>query len=155
MLVSMLFSNRNLHGPVDAAKTVAILTRGGRYLSASAYMVIGHGRTPVRPDRLAGFATVLGIPPGDLAAITGVGLSAEMLGDDPLATEMAELIWGLRRLSAAQAKHVLHEARAMLVPVPVDAPGGNGTGSITSTASGGARRALARNEGNRRAGVGR
>jgi hypothetical protein len=34
----------------------------------------------------------------------------------------AELIWRLRRLSAAQAGHVLDEAESMLVPVPEDAP---------------------------------
>jgi hypothetical protein len=122
MLVSMLLHNRNLQGPVAAAKTVTIVTRGGMYLSASTYMVIGHGRTSVRPERLAGFATVLGIPAGDLAAITGIDLSGQPHRDDPLASEMADLIWNLRRLSAVQAKRVLREARAMLVPVPGDAP---------------------------------
>jgi hypothetical protein len=37
---------------------------------------------------------------------------------------MAELIWNLRRLSAAQAKHVLHEAKARLVVAPDHATGG-------------------------------
>ena len=122
MLVSMLFSNRNLHSPTDAAKTVATLTRGRMYLSAATYMVIGHGRTSVRPDWVTGFATALGIPAGDLAAITGIEASGEPVRTDPLASEVAELIWNLRRLSATQAKHVLHEANAMLVAIPDDAP---------------------------------
>ena len=122
MLVSMLCSNRNLDSPTNAAKAVLMLTRGRMYLSAATYLVIGHGRTAVRSDWLAGFASALGIPAGDLAAITGIDLPGEPLRDDPLAFEMAGLIWNLRRLSAAQAKHVLDEANAMLVVVPDDAP---------------------------------
>jgi hypothetical protein len=122
MLISMLCGNRNLRSPSDAAWVVGLLTRGRMYLSASTYLVIGHGRTPVRPRWVADFAAVLGIPAGDLAAITGIALPGEPLRDDPLASEMAELIWNARRLSAAQARHVHDEANAMLVAVPDDAP---------------------------------
>lgn len=117
MLLSMLCGNRNLH-PLDAAKTVAMLSRGRMYLSASTYLRIGHGRTPVRPEWLAGFAAVMGIPVGDLAAVTGIGLPGGPVRDHLLAPEMAELIWNLRRLSAAHARHLHDEAKAMLVPIP-------------------------------------
>jgi hypothetical protein len=120
MLVSMLCGNRNLHAPGNAAKTVAMLTRGRMYLSAATYPMIGYGRARLHSDWVVGFATTLSIPAGDLAALTGIESPDEPLRDDPLASEMAELIWDFRRLSAAQAKHVLDEARAMLVVVPDD-----------------------------------
>ena len=122
MLISMLCHNRNLRSPSDAAWIVGMFSRGRMYLSASTYLVIGHGRTSVRPRWVPDLAAVLGIPAGDLAAITGIDPPDKHLRDDPLASEMAELIWNLRRLSAAQAKHMHDEARAMLVAVPDDAP---------------------------------
>jgi hypothetical protein len=122
MLLGMLCDNRNLHSPVAAAKTVTTLTQGRVYLAASTYAGIGSGRVAVRPEWVSGFATTLGISADDLAVITGIGLPDTPPPDDPLAGEMAELIWKFRRLSAAQAEHVSGEAKAMLVVVPEDGP---------------------------------
>jgi hypothetical protein len=121
MLVTMLCANRNLHSPVAAAKTLALLTRGRMYLAASTIHSIAGGRAPLRPTWLAGFATTLGIPAADLAAITGTDLSEPPLPDDPPAAEMAELLWDCRRLTASQIERVRAEAEAMLVAVPNDA----------------------------------
>jgi hypothetical protein len=120
MLVSMLCDNRNLHCSTNLAKTIAMLTRGRMYLSAPTYVAIGRARSFLRSDLVVGFATALGIAAGDLAAVIGVELPDEPLRDDPLASEMAQLIWDFRRLSAAQAAHVLDEAEAMLEVVPDD-----------------------------------
>ncbi|MFH9967863.1 hypothetical protein ACH4PR_42030 [Streptomyces mirabilis] len=122
MLVNLLCGNRNLHSLTAVAKTVALLTDGRVYLAASTISGIGRGRVPLTPDRVAGFATALGIQAGDLAAITGVELREPSRPDDPLAAEMAGLLWNCRRLTRAQVGHVRDEAESMLVAVPDDAP---------------------------------
>lgn len=123
MLANLLCGNRNLHSPTAAAKTLALLTEGRVYLAASTISGIGRGRVPLTPDRVAGFATALGIPAGDLAAITGVELREPSRPDEPLAAEMARLLWNCRRLTMAQAGRVRDEAESMLVAVPDDASG--------------------------------
>ncbi|KAB8186975.1 hypothetical protein FH608_046680 [Nonomuraea phyllanthi] len=121
MLVTMLCINRNLHSPVAAAKILALLTQGRVYLSPSTLHSIAAGRAPLNPIWLAGFATTLGIPAGDLAAVTRVDLSEAVLSHDPLAAEMATLLWGCRRLTAHQIERVCTEAEAMLLAVPDNA----------------------------------
>ncbi|MFF4257509.1 helix-turn-helix domain-containing protein [Streptomyces sp. NPDC001663] len=71
MLANLLCTNRNLHSLTAAAKTLAVLTEGRVYLAASTISGIGRGRVPLTPDLVAGFATALGIPRGDLAASRG------------------------------------------------------------------------------------
>lgn len=122
MLLSLLCSNRNLHSPAAAATTVASLTHGHMYLSASTYMGIAHGHVRLRPEWVLHIATVLGIPAGDLAAITGIDIGDARVSDSSLAAEMAEMIWNLRRLSAPQARKVREQAESMLVIVPEDGP---------------------------------
>lgn len=123
MLLTMLCANRNLHSLIAAAKTLHLLTRGRMYLAGSTYARIAAGATPLRPDWVGGFATALGIPAADLAAITGTDLSEATPPEDPPAAEMAELLWDCRRLRVSQIEHVCAEAGAMLVPVPDDASG--------------------------------
>jgi hypothetical protein len=124
MLVTLLCANRNLHSPSAAARILGDL--GGVYLAASTINSIGGGRVPLKPIWLVGFATTLGVPAADLAAITDIDISdldisAVVPPDDPLAAEMAELLWTSRRLSVSQVEHVRAEAEAMLVAVPEDA----------------------------------
>jgi hypothetical protein len=121
MLANLLCGNRNLLSPTAAAKTLALLTDGRVYLAASTISGIGRGRVPLTPDRVTGFATALGISAGDLGAITGVEVTEPSRPDDPLAAEMAGLLWNCRRLTAAQAECVRDEAKSMLVAVPDDA----------------------------------
>lgn len=73
MLGNMLYGNRNLDQG-GAAEVIACLTNGRMYVSPSTVVMIGAGRLELTADRLAGFATVLGVPAGDLAAITGIDL---------------------------------------------------------------------------------
>nr|WTB31734.1 hypothetical protein OG781_21590 [Streptomyces sp. NBC_00830] len=85
----------------------------GRYWSASTYGIVGAGRKALTPDLVADFGTVLGIPVGDLAALTGTTLSEEPQNPEPVAADMAELIWDLRRLTANQVRHVSEAAASM------------------------------------------
>lgn len=118
MLVTMLCSNRNLHSPIAAAKTVALVTRGHMYLSGATYHVIGSGRAALSPAWLNGFATVLGIAADDLSAITGIECADVPARDEPATAETADLLWKLRRVTAAQAQHVHQHVASMLVPIP-------------------------------------
>ncbi|MGY4741314.1 hypothetical protein [Streptomyces sp. ATMOS53] len=122
MLANLLCGNRNLQSPTAAAKILALLTEGRVYLAASTISGIGRNRVPLTPDRVAAFATALGIRAGDLAAIACVELREPSQPDDPLVTEMAGLLWNCRRLTTAQVGHVRDEARSMLAAVPDDAP---------------------------------
>ncbi|MFD7283935.1 hypothetical protein ACFV80_44880 [Streptomyces sp. NPDC059862] len=121
LLVNLLCGNRNLYSLSAAAKALALLTDGRVYLAASTIHGIGRGRVPLTPERVAGFATTLGISPGDLAAITSVELPQPSWPDDPLTAEMARLLWNCRHLTAAQAEHAYDEVKSMLVAVPDDA----------------------------------
>ena len=99
ILVNLLCDNRNLHSVTAAAKTLAVVTDGRVFLAASTIHGIGRGRVPLTPTLVAGFATTLGIAADDLAAMSGVGLPDPSWPDDPLATEMAGLLWKCRRLT--------------------------------------------------------
>lgn len=110
VLVRML-GNRNLDwsGGVWA---LGLLTRH-LYLSAATIGMVGHGRKELTPDLLVGFATVLGIPADDLAAITGIEPAGDISPPNPAAAEVAELIWEVRRLTADQVRQVCDEAESM------------------------------------------
>ncbi|MGK5554749.1 hypothetical protein ACSNOI_24340 [Actinomadura kijaniata] len=118
MLVTMLCANRNLHSPVEAVHVLARVTRGRMYVAASVLRSLTAGRTALRPAWLAGFATVLGVPVADLAAITGIAPPEQLPPNDPAATDAAELLWACRRLTTSQVEQVHRQADAMLVEVP-------------------------------------
>ncbi|MFI2372302.1 hypothetical protein [Streptomyces sp. NPDC018833] len=121
-LVNLLCGNRLQNSVPSAAKALALLTRGRVHLAASTINGIGQGRVPLTPELVTGFAVTLGMPPSDLAAVTGVDLSEPSWPADPLAEEMAGLLWNCRRLTADQAQHAYDAANSMLVAVPEDAP---------------------------------
>lgn len=110
MLVN-LCGNRNLHTLPATAKTLALLTDGRVYLASSTISSIGRGRVPLTPKLMAGFATVLGIPVGDLAAMTGLESAEPPPPQDSLSAELAELLWSCRRLTLSQLKSICDEAR--------------------------------------------
>ncbi|MEU7436079.1 hypothetical protein AB0B07_35360 [Streptomyces sioyaensis] len=109
LLVRML-RYRNLDW-MGMARTYLFLT--GRYWSASTYGMVGAGRKELTPDLVADFGTVLGIPAGDLAALTGITLCERPRTHEPAAVEMAELIWDMRRLTADQVRHTSEAAASM------------------------------------------
>ncbi len=110
MLVRLL-GNRNLDW-TGAVWALAHLTSGSVYLSASSIGMVGHGRKELTPDLLAGFATLLGIPADELAAITGLE-PADIPPKNPAADDVAELIWEVRRLTADQVRQVCDKAKSM------------------------------------------
>ncbi|MGW7612952.1 hypothetical protein ACWGKW_38055 [Streptomyces sp. NPDC054766] len=109
LLVRML-RYRNLDW-MGMARTFHFLT--GRYWSASTYGMVGAGRKQLAPDLVADFGTLLGIPVGDLTALTGITPSEEPHTQEPAAADMAELIWDLRRLTTDQVLQTSEAAASM------------------------------------------
>jgi hypothetical protein len=83
------------------------------YLSAATIGMVGHGRKELTPDLFAGFAVVLGIAADDLSAITGIERADDIPPRIPAATDVAELIWKVRRLTAGQMRQVCDKAESM------------------------------------------
>ncbi|WCD91016.1 hypothetical protein KPP03845_107445 [Streptomyces xanthophaeus] len=107
VLMGML-GNRNLNWTASA-KTLYHLT--GRLLAAATIGAIGHGRKEVTPDLLADFATLLGVPAHDLAALTGIEPLDQTPPQNPAAANVAELIWDIRHLTADQVQHISDKAK--------------------------------------------
>ena len=120
MLGNMLYGNRNL-GWSGAARALACCSNGRMYVSLSTIGQIVGGRVPLTGERLAGLGTLLDLPAGDLAAITGIPLPDGSSHPDPAAADMAALLWGIRRLTAGQVRDVRDRAGAMRSEIPDDA----------------------------------
>ncbi|WP_051740645.1 hypothetical protein [Streptomyces xylophagus] len=109
VLVRMV-RNRNLSW-TGMARTFLCLT--GRYWAASTYGAVGNGRKELTPDLLVDFATVLGVPADTLSVLTGVDLPDGTLQANPVAVDVAQLLWDVRRLTVDQMREVSDAARAM------------------------------------------
>lgn len=107
-IIVRMLHNRNLRW-LNAAKVLFCLARIGPF-SPATIGAVGHGRKELSPELLVGFATVLAVPAGDLAALTGVELTHACPPADPAATDVARLIWDMRRLSASQIRQVREAA---------------------------------------------
>jgi hypothetical protein len=108
-LLLRMARNRNLGLPA-LARTLLVTT--GRYWSAATYGTVGRGRTPLTPDLLAGFAAVLDVSAGDLAALTGVTPS-DTPAPRPAVADVARLLWDVRRLTAGQLRQVCESADSL------------------------------------------
>jgi hypothetical protein len=108
-IVVRMLRNRNL----DWSRSATILFRltGLGPLAASTIGAIGHGRKELTPELLVGFATVLAIPVDDFAALTGIEVAYDASALNPAATEVAELIWDVRRLAVDQVRQVCDAAK--------------------------------------------
>lgn len=109
VLLRML-RNRNLDW-VSAAK-VLYLVGGAHPMSGSTVGMLGSGRKEMTPGLLIGFAAVLGMDAGDLAAMGGIELPSEELPVHPCAPELAELIWEARRLTHEQVRHLVNQVKS-------------------------------------------
>ncbi|MGW0663772.1 hypothetical protein [Streptodolium elevatio] len=98
------------------ARLLAVVTP--TCLSASTYGVIGGGRKELTPRLVTDFAALLGVDARELAALTSVHLAEEPPPPAPEAVDAAALLWEVRRLSEAQARHVSELARSMRGPSP-------------------------------------
>jgi hypothetical protein len=119
-LLINLCGNRNLHSLPATAKSLALLTDGQVYLASSTISAIGRGRAPVTSKLVAGFAVTLGIPVGVLAAIIGCEPAGLSVALESTATELADLLWNCRRLTATQAAAIYDEAKSMQGSTPGD-----------------------------------
>lgn len=126
-LLINLCGNRNLRTLPATAGTLMRLTEERVYLASSTINSIGRGRVPLTSKLIAGFATILGISTGDLAAITGVESVESPLPQDSPAAELAGLLWDCRRLTMAQVKSICDEAKLMLLSVSDDSAEESGT----------------------------
>jgi hypothetical protein len=108
MVVSML-RNRNLDWSASAEILFSLAGTGP--LSASTVGAIGHGRVELSRELLVSFGTVLAIPVDDLAALAGIELAHGTPPVDPAATDVAELIWDVRRLDLGQVEQVRDAAK--------------------------------------------
>lgn len=109
-MITRMLHIRNLHW-LGAATALACVTNGQVYLSAATIGTVGRGGKELTPDLMVAYASVLGVPVGDLAALAGVELPD--VAPNPVAAEMAELIWDVRRLTADQVQQVSAEAKSM------------------------------------------
>ncbi|SBT42075.1 hypothetical protein [Micromonospora auratinigra] len=102
-----LLRNRNI-GPYSPK--VLYLIGDGPVVSHSTMAMLGPGRTRLTPRYVTAFATVLGIPEDDLAAVAGVpAATAPRRHRDHV--ELARLAWDARRLDSEQLSEVLDVAR--------------------------------------------
>jgi hypothetical protein len=120
LVANMLYANRNLPGS-RAAPILASFSNGRRYVSAVTVVQVGGGKIELTPDWLADLSTLIDIPAGDLAAITGIPLPDGSPPEDPAAVDTAALLWDVRHLSGEQLWQLCVRAEDMRYALPADA----------------------------------
>ncbi|OKI63422.1 hypothetical protein A6A27_26775 [Micromonospora sp. CB01531] len=104
-----LLRNRNV-GPYSPK--VLYFIGDGPMVSCSTMAMLGPGRTRLTPQYVTAFATVLGIPDDDLAAVAGVAAAT-----DPRLprnhVELARVAWDARQLTGEQLSEVFDLARSL------------------------------------------
>ncbi len=109
-LLLRLLRNRNIR-----SRTARILNAvgAGPYVSEAPVLGLGRGTVVITPQYVTAFAHLLGYPPGDLVALTGVGPVIEDARVHPASTEIAALAWQARRLDNEQLSTVLAAAQSI------------------------------------------
>ncbi|AEV84816.1 hypothetical protein ACWT_3793 [Actinoplanes sp. SE50] len=101
-----LLRNRNIR---PYSPKVLYFIGNGPIVSHSTMAMLGPGRTKLTPQYVTAFATVLGIPADELAAVTGVAAAVDPMLHGNHA-ELAELAWAARRLDGNQLAEALELA---------------------------------------------
>ncbi|MFF1908044.1 hypothetical protein [Kitasatospora sp. NPDC058218] len=109
-LLMRMVASRNL-GWTGTAKIFHQLT--GRYWMSDAYGRIASGAQEPTPELVADFATVLGLPAGDLAALLGMPLPSQLPRPDDAVADAALLLRDLRRLGVEQLREAEDLARRL------------------------------------------
>ncbi|GIF52066.1 hypothetical protein Afe04nite_66050 [Asanoa ferruginea] len=107
-LLLRLLRNRNIR---PTARILAEIG-DGPYVSDSTVAMLGRGKVVITARYVTAFAHLLGIAPGDLVALTGVGPVRGDARVHPASTEIAALAWQARRLSSEQLSEVMDAAQA-------------------------------------------
>ncbi|GIJ46051.1 hypothetical protein Val02_29370 [Virgisporangium aliadipatigenens] len=116
-----LLANRNIK---PGCPDVLMAIGDGPYVAASTIYHLGTGRTVLTRQYVTAFAYVLGIPPGDLAAIVGVGPPDERARAHPDHAALARLAWDARWLDNTQLSQVMKAASTPLRDEPGAGPAG-------------------------------
>ncbi|MDQ0364026.1 hypothetical protein [Catenuloplanes indicus] len=109
-LLLRLLRNRNIR-PYNARILAEI--GDGPHVSDATVAGLGSGRVVVTPQYVTAFAHLLGYPPADMVALTGIGPVVEDARAHPAAAEIAALTWHARQLNSEQLSTVIAAARSM------------------------------------------
>ncbi|MFC7761542.1 hypothetical protein ACFQY4_28480 [Catellatospora bangladeshensis] len=120
-LLIRLLKNRNIRPNARLLMEIG----DGPYVADSTIGMLGPGRVAVTPRYVTAFAYLLGYPPAEMVALTGVGPVDEEAKPHPASAELAALAWQARRLSSDQLSHLvdLLEDTRRLRPSAVSADG--------------------------------
>jgi hypothetical protein len=106
-----LLENRNIH---TANAALLLLVGDGPYVSDPTVTAVCRGASALSPHYVTGFANLLGIPAGDLAAVTGVGPPVDTgHRPHPQRAELAALAWDARRLTSDQVRQARNFAQEL------------------------------------------
>jgi hypothetical protein len=103
-MLMRLLQNRN----IGRHRALLLFVIGdGPCVSEPTITALGRGAVMLTPEYVAGFAHVLGIPAGDLAALTGVGPPTNPPWPHPHRAELAQIAWDARRLDNEQLSRTM------------------------------------------------
>ncbi len=124
-LLVRLLKNRNIRPNARLLMEIG----DGPYVADSTIGMLGPGRVAVTPRYVTAFAYLLGYPPREMVALTGVGPVDEDAMPHPASAELAALAWHARRLSSDQLSHLddlLEDTRRLRPSAPSTHGGGEG-----------------------------
>jgi hypothetical protein len=110
-IIMRMLRNRNLDNMSSAVMMYRLADVGP--LPMSTIAGVGLGRVTLSERLLSGFAVVLGYPVGDLAALLCMKSPHSVSAVEPVSSEIAQLLWDMRRLSSEQLGSVLGEVKAL------------------------------------------
>jgi hypothetical protein len=109
-LLVRLARNRNIRR--THLNDALVRVGGGPFKAASSVLKLARGMVPITPEYVTGFAHLLGFPPREMVALTGVGPVIESWPAPPAHAELAALAWDARHLTSDQVRDVVAAARA-------------------------------------------
>ncbi|MFD6666677.1 hypothetical protein ACFWDK_30505 [Micromonospora chalcea] len=112
-LLLRLLRNRNFR-PRNAQ--ILQVVGDGPYVSDSTVTMLGSGKVTITPQYVTAFAHLLGYPPGDMVALTGIGPVVQGAKVHPANAEIAALAWRARLLSSKQLSQVIETAELYGTP---------------------------------------
>ena len=109
-LLLRLLRNRNIR-PYNARILKEI--GDGPYVSDSTVVGLGRGTVVITPQYVTAFAHLLGYPPSEMVALTGIGPVVKDARIHPASVEIAAMAWQARRFSSEQLSAVIAAAQSI------------------------------------------